>query len=162
MPLEHTIAAIRKPERKPLFIRWMIRVDMPAVLDIENASFEFPWSEDVFIGCLRQRNNIGMVVTMGSSVVGYFIYELCKTRIHVLNFAVHPAFRRQGVGRAMVEKLRGKLGVHRTKISLEVRETNLAAQVFFRSCGFMAISVLKDFYEDTDEDAYLMQLRGGA
>jgi ribosomal-protein-alanine N-acetyltransferase len=37
-----------------------------------------------------------------------------------------------------------------------VRETNLPAQLFFRSLGFRAISVLKDFYQDTTEDAYLM------
>jgi ribosomal-protein-alanine N-acetyltransferase len=42
---------------------------------------------------------------------------------------------------------------------LEVRETNLPAQLFFRGMGFKAISLLKDFYEDTTEDAYLMQYR---
>ena len=45
------------------------------------------------------------------------------------------------------------------RILLEVRETNLPAQVFFRSHGFRAVSVLRDFYEDTTEDAYLMQYR---
>ena len=42
-------------------IRWMIRRDMPEVLDVERSSFEFPWAEDDFIRCLRQRNCIGMV-----------------------------------------------------------------------------------------------------
>ena len=42
---------------------------------------------------------------------------------------------------------------------LEVRETNLPAQLFFRQLGFRAVSVLRDFYEDTTEDAYLMQYR---
>jgi ribosomal-protein-alanine N-acetyltransferase len=42
---------------------------------------------------------------------------------------------------------------------LEVRETNLAAQLFFRSAGFRAVSVLRAFYEDSPEDAYLMQYR---
>jgi ribosomal-protein-alanine N-acetyltransferase len=42
---------------------------------------------------------------------------------------------------------------------LEVRETNLDAQLFFRSMGFKAITVLHEFYEDTPEDAYLMQFR---
>ena len=40
---------------------------------------------------------------------------------------------------------------------LEVRETNLAAQLFFRDMDFRAVSVLHDFYEDTVEDAYLME-----
>jgi len=42
-------------------IRWMIRRDMPEVLEIEDRSFEFSWSEEDFIRCLRQRNCIGMV-----------------------------------------------------------------------------------------------------
>ena len=42
-------------------IRWMIRRDMVDVLDIESAAFEFPWSEEDFIRCLRQRNCIGMI-----------------------------------------------------------------------------------------------------
>ena len=42
---------------------------------------------------------------------------------------------------------------------LEVRETNLDAQLFFKQIGFRAVSVLRDFYDDSDEDAYLMQYR---
>ncbi|WP_146596976.1 ribosomal protein S18-alanine N-acetyltransferase [Novipirellula galeiformis] len=138
----------------------MIRRDMPAVLGIENKSFEFAWTEDDFIRCLRQRNCIGMVAELDEQVVGFMIYELHKNRLHVLNFAVHPEGRRKGVGHAMLGKLLGKLShERRNRIMLEVRETNLEAQLFFKSVGFKAISVLRDFYEDTVEDAYLMQFR---
>jgi len=141
-------------------IRWMIRRDMPEVLDIESRSFEFPWSEEDFIRCLRQRNCIGMVAEYDERVVGFMIYELHKNRLHILNFAVRPEFRRRGVAMAMVRKLIGKLSQQRrNRILLEIRETNLGAQLFFRDCGFRAISVLRDFYEDTIEDAYLMQYR---
>jgi ribosomal-protein-alanine N-acetyltransferase len=139
-------------------IRWMIRRDMPEVLDIEKQAFEFPWSEDDFIRCLRQRNCIGMVAEFEERVVGFMIYELHKTRLHVLNFAVHREMRRRGIGGSMIHKLISKLSYQRrNRILLEVRETNLAAQLFFRNASFRAISVLKDFYEDTTEDAYLMQ-----
>ena len=138
-------------------IRWMIRRDMPEVLGIETSSFEFPWSEDDFIRCLRQRNCIGMVAEYDGRVVGFMIYELHKTRLHILNFAVQAEFRRSGVGLQMVNKLIGKLSPQRrTRILLEVRETNLAAQLFFRNAGFRATTVLRDFYDDTTEDAYLM------
>lgn len=141
-------------------IRWMIRRDMPEVLDIENCSFEFPWSEEDFIRCLRQRNCIGMVSEHDENVVGFMIYELHKTRLHILNFAVHDDYRRRGVGQQMVGKLISKLShQRRSRILLEVRETNLMAQLFFRNCGFRAISVLRDFYDDTVEDAYLMEYR---
>jgi len=139
-------------------IRWMIRRDMPEVLGIENHSFEFPWSEEDFIRCLRQRNCIGMVAEFEERVVGFMIYELHKTRLHILNFAVQPSYRRRDVGSAMIGKLISKLSLQRrTKILLEVRETNLAAQLFFRNVGFRAVNVLRDFYDDTTEDAYLMQ-----
>ena len=141
-------------------IRWMIRRDMPEVLAIEADSFEFPWLEEDFIRCLRQRNCIGMVAEHEDRVVGFMIYELNKTRIQVLNFATAADFLRKGVGTQMVSKLIGKLSAQRrTRITLEVRETNLPAQLFFRSVGFRAVSVLREYYEDTPEDAYLMQYR---
>lgn len=141
-------------------IRWMIRRDMASVLAIEGQSFEFPWTEDEFIRCLRQRDCIGMVAERNEEVAGFMIYELHKTRIHILSFAIHPEFRRQSVGTAMVEKLVSKLAYQRrNRIVLEVRETNLPAQLFFRQLGFRATGVLKSFYEDTPEDAFLMQFR---
>ena len=90
-------------------IRWMIRRDMPEVLSIEQSSFEFPWSEEDFIRCLRQRNCIGMVAEYDERVVGFMIYELHKDQLHVLNFSVRPDVRRRGVGMQMVNKLVGKL-----------------------------------------------------
>jgi len=141
-------------------IRWMIRRDMPEVLDIEKSSFEFPWSEEDFIRCLRQRNCIGMVAEYDERVVGFMIYELHKNQLHVLNFSVRPDARRRGVGQQMINKLVGKLSQQRrNRIVLEIRETNLAAQLFFRNSDFMAVSVLRDYYDDTTEDAYVMQYR---
>jgi len=141
-------------------IRWMIRRDMPEVLDIERESFEFPWSEEDFVRCLRQRNCIGMVAEHDDRVVGYMIYELHKTRLHILNFSVSRSMRRLNVGAQMVDKLISKLSSQRrSRITLEVRETNLEAQLFFRESGFRAVSVLRSYYEDTPEDAYLMQYR---
>lgn len=139
-------------------IRWMIRRDMPEVLQTEQDSFEFSWTEEDFLRCLRQRNCIGMVAEQGERVVGFMIYELHKQKLHILNFAVHPGYRRGAVGAQMVAKLISKLSSHRrTRITLEVRETNLPAQLFFRSQGFRAVRVLRHFYEDSGEDAFLMQ-----
>ncbi len=115
-------------------IRWMIRRDMPEVLAIENECFEYPWSENDFVNCLRQRNCIGMVAEHDDRVVGFMIYELHKTRIHVLNFVVAKDCQRQGVGSQMIAKLSAKLSAQRrSRIVLEVRETNLSAQLFFRA-----------------------------
>ena len=141
-------------------IRWMIRRDTPAVLNIEAASFENPWSEDELIRTLRHREVIGMVAELADEVVGVMIYELHKNRLHLIKFAVAPQARRQGIGSTMIEKLVSKLSHdRRNRIMLEVSESNLAALLFFKSQGFRAIKILRDYYEDTTEDAYLMQYR---
>ena len=138
-------------------IRWLIRRDMPAVLEIEADSFEFAWTEEDFICCLRQRNCIGMVAEVAGEVVGYMIYELQKSRLRILNFAVATENRRNGVGQQMVRRLVDKLSQQRrTEIVLEVRETNLPAQLFFKGEGFRAFRVVRDRYDDTTEDAYAM------
>ncbi len=139
-------------------IRWMIRRDMAEVLRIENSSFEFPWSEDDFIRCLRQRNCIGMIAECQEKVVGYMIYELHKSRLHIINFSVSSDLRRRGVGTQMISKLVNKLShERRPRIILEVRETNYPAIKFFQRNGFLAVSLLRNFYQDTTEDAYMMQ-----
>jgi ribosomal-protein-alanine N-acetyltransferase len=139
--------------------RWMIRRDMPAVLAIERDVFDCPWSEVEFRKVLGERNCIGVVAEYDGRVVGYMIYELYKTRIHVLNFSVAADFQRCGVGRQMVAKLVSKLSAKRRwRIVLEVRETNLPAQLFFRTCGFRAVAVLHGFF-DNGEDEYLMLYR---
>ena len=141
-------------------IRWMIRRDMAEVLQIERESFEYHWSEEDFLSCLRQRNCIGMVAERDNHVVGFMIYELHKSRLHILNFAVGSDCRRTGVGAQMVDKLINKLSQQRRhEISLEVRETNLPAQLFFQEQGFRAACVLRSHYQDSSEDAYVMQYR---
>lgn len=146
-------------------IRWMLRHDLEAVLAIERASFEFPWTEQEFVGRLRRRNTIGLVVEARDHagherVVGYLLYELHAGRFRVVNVAVDPAARRRGLGRQLLQKLIGKLDPRgRRCVRLEVRETNVAAQLFFRALGFRAVHVLRAFYDDTDDDAYVFEFR---
>lgn len=141
-------------------IRWLCRIDAEEVLEIEVLNFEFPWNNKILFDTLHRRNCIGMVAEFEGRVVGFMVYELHKDQLHILNFAVHPDSQRRGVGRQMAAKLISKLSPQgRNRIVLEVRETNLFAQLFFRQMGFRAISVLHDFYDDTTEDAYLMEYR---
>ena len=141
-------------------IRWLIRRDMSEVLSIEQSSFESPWTEEDFLSCLRQRNCIGMVAEHNQQIVGFMIYELHKSRLQVLNFAVAEDRRHVGVGSQMVAKLIDKLSQQRRQeILLEVRESNLEAQLFFKNLDFLAVRVLRNHYDDTTEDAYVMRYR---
>lgn len=143
--------------------RWMIRRDMPEVLAIESNNFEFPWSDEDFTRCLRQRNQIGVVaervdsVIAAGQIVGYMIYELHRTHFQIVNLAVHSGNHRRGVGKAMIRKLADKLHPGcRAKITCGVRESNISALHFLKAQGFRAVSLLRDQYIDSPEDMILM------
>lgn len=140
------------------YLRWMIRRDLPTVLEIESRSFEFPLVEEDFFKILRQRNCIGMVAEIDEQVVGYMIYELHSTRLNLLNFAVHPDYRRRGVGSEMMRKLVGKISAsfgRRNRITADVWDANTAMHLFLRHCGFVATQVVHDAFQDpSGEDAY--------
>ncbi len=149
-------------EQARVHVRWMIRRDMLEVLAIEKYSFDTPWTEEDFLAILRYRNCIGMVSGVGDTVVGYMLYELHKRRLDILNFAVHPEWRRRGVATQMVDKLVSKLSSHRrTSILVHVADNNLTGQLFFRSAGFRAIRVERDYYDEPKRDAYLMRYHLG-
>ncbi len=142
--------------------RWAIKRDMPEILAIENSCFAFPWQEDDFVHSLRQRNCICVVAEHDDRVVGFYVYELHKHRLHILNIAVHPAFQGLTVGTQLIDKLKSRLSERRrSRIMIEVVESNLEAQLFFQSQGFRAVSILRDFFEESDagprHDAYLFQ-----
>lgn len=139
-------------------IRWLVRRDIPAVVAIERVAFgESAWHAEEFSRCLKQKHCIGLVAEHAERIVGFMIYELHQTRLHLLSMAVESHVRRCGVGRRLLQVLIGRLTSERLRITLEVRETNLAAQMFFRSVGFYATKVLQDWYDNVDEGAYFMQ-----
>jgi ribosomal-protein-alanine N-acetyltransferase len=141
-------------------LRWLLPRDLPAVLEIEAKSFAFPWSEDDFMRCLRHAACVCMVAECGDRVAGFLVYELKKDRIRIFNLAVAPSYRRCGVATQMIKNLTDKPSLQsRRWVSLGVRETNLAAQLFLRARGFRAVSILRQFYTETSEDAYLMRFR---
>ncbi len=126
-------------------IRWIMRCDLQEVLAIEAASFEFPWSEDDFIHCLRQRNCFGIIAEYDGRVIGFVIYDLYKNRINVLNFATAPEMRRRGVGTQMFEKILARLLPNEKKgILFLVRETNDSAVPFLERNSCVNISVFLD------------------
>lgn len=148
-------------------LRWLIRRDMPEVLDIERVSFANPWNEAEFIGALRHRNVVAKVATESKSVwapiLGYMFYELHHNRLELLNLAVTPVYRRQGIGAAMIDNLAGKLTLQRRRaLSTVVGDDNLGAHLFLAAQGFIAQGVLRGAYEATDQDAYLFTYRVAA
>lgn len=146
--------------RENVHIRWMIRRDLPDVLEVENASFDQPWREEDFLYCLRKQNCIGMVAEKEDKVVAYMVYELRKAHLRIVNLAVHLNHRRHGIGTKMAAKLAAKLDTHRRiYVDLVTRESNLPAQLFFRACDFRAVRVVRGCFGDTGEDGIRMEYR---
>ena len=143
-------------------VRWMVRRDFSQVLAIEQACFEFPWTDEEFRRCLQQPNCLCLVAEHEGRIVGFVVYETPKNRIFIANIAVAPEFQRHNIARQMIQKLVSKmLQQHRHKIIIEIRETNLPALICFRALGFRVSTILKNFYENQNEDAYVLQYRFG-
>lgn len=139
-------------------LRWMIKRDLPEVVNIERDSYPSPWLEADFLHELARRDCIGLVAELGDYIIGYAVYEFRKHRYVLTNVAVHPDYRRRGVATALINRLKAKMSTtQKPKISVDLRESNLAAQLLFKSAGFSAIKIIRGYYEDTDEDAYYME-----
>jgi len=135
-------------------IRFLIRRDMPEVLEIEQ-QFSDPWTEDDFTASLMIRNVIGVVAEAKGLVLGYMIYELHKREFRVVSIAVYPQMHRLGIATQLIDKLAGKLNENaREKILLTVRESNLAGQLFFKRMGFRCVAITHGDYDDTNDAAY--------
>lgn len=135
-------------DRPDWHVRWMIRRDHEFAARIAAASFPDPWNEEEFTRRCQDRNVIPKVVEdQNEQVIGYMVYALYSDRIHLLNFAVDPNCRRQGVGTALISHLKAKLTrERRQRIYLETPESFLAAQQFYRSQGFRAYEIKRDQY----------------
>ncbi len=141
-------------------IRRLIERDMPEVLAIEHESFNYPWPREEFLSSRQQRDRVHMVAERDGLIVGFMIYEHLEARFRLMSCAVGIRHRRTRVGRQMIRRLVNELSRQRLReIMLEVRETNLAAQLFFKAMGFLALGILPNRYQDYDcsEDAYLMR-----
>jgi ribosomal-protein-alanine N-acetyltransferase len=154
---ESTIKGIAENSSK-ITIRFMIKRDLPEVLKIESQSPVSSWSKRNFLAALRNMNYICLVAEYDDKVVGFVIYTVNPEYFRIRNLAVDSQYRFMGIGRRLVDRIKDKLpSRNRRKIILELRETNLAAQLFFKRLGFTATDVLRSHYNDTGEDAYLMK-----
>lgn len=136
----------------PVYCRWMIAFDLPRVLEIERASFEADyWKENDFRQALRCQSVIGMVAEQEQDILGYTLYELHKKSVDILNFAVDPRRRREGVGTILINKLKYKLLSHRRqKLTAITPESSLLMLQFLRAHRFRAKGLLKNYCDGED------------
>jgi [ribosomal protein S18]-alanine N-acetyltransferase len=139
-------------------VRDMALRDLEGVLAIEEASFSMPWSRGMFSEELERPFSVHCVAEGPSeAVLGYAVSWNIAGESHLLNLAVHPAFRSRGVGGALLrECIRRGARSGSTRIHLEVRAGNEEAQRLYRGRGFLFDGIRKNYYTDTGEDAVLL------
>ena len=123
---------------------------------IEESCFPSAWTLAQFRRLVAADGVRGFVVEAGGQTRGFYVVELELFRLRVLNLAVDPAVRRRGVAMFIlgdIEAFARAEGRH--LIELEVRETNLAAQLLYRKAGYRAVEILRSHYGE--EDGYLMR-----
>lgn len=92
-------------------------------------------------------------------IVGYVLFWFVSEEVDIHNIAVHPDFRRQGIGRLLLEQVvAAARRQERVRVTLDVRFSNTSAQSLYRSFGFAARGLRKAYYSDNGEDALVMAL----
>lgn len=143
-----------------LTIRDMQEDDIPAIVEIEQISFSTPWSKQSFLSEMYNKNAFSKVAIFGENVIGYICVNYLRHESHILNLAVHPDFRRQGVATLLMnEAMRELKKKGCVFLYLKVRSSNTDAQKFYEIFGFKIESVRKNYYGDPDESALLMMAR---
>ncbi len=147
-------------------IRRMRLEDVPVVHEIDSLSFSLPWPERSFHFEVSEnavsRGWVAEAAVNGESrIIGMLVLWFMVDEAHIATVAVHPDFRRCGIGsRIIVEALKAAGAEGARRAFLEVRERNLAAQEMYRKFGFEITGRRSSYYRDTGEDAILMTLEG--
>ena len=139
-------------------IRFMRLKDVDAVAAIEEATFARPWSRESFRQELT-RNAVAryLVAEENGEILGYAGAWVILDESHITNIAVREKDRGRGLGKELTAELLQILSnLGASYATLEVRVSNLRAQNLYKSLGFISVGKRKRYYEDNDEDAFLM------
>ncbi|MHB8490701.1 MAG: ribosomal protein S18-alanine N-acetyltransferase [Solirubrobacteraceae bacterium] len=139
-----------------LALRELAYVDLPNVLKIERRSFPTPWSLAMFVLELSKESGVCLAATREDRLLGYLICARYDTVWHLMNVAVAPEWRRQGVASALLRRLYRMTGGDEGQITLEVRRSNSAAIDLYEREGFRVAGLRRRYYQDNGEDALVM------
>ncbi|MDB4916870.1 MAG: ribosomal-protein-alanine acetyltransferase [Gemmatimonadetes bacterium] len=151
-----------------LRVRDAVIEDIPQIARIEGESFADPWSAKSFLDSLANDRMRFLVAEDGmpaerwssdeSVIVGYVIALVLTEEAEIADIAVAPAERKRGIGGLLLDSViihLGKTGVR--TLYLEVRESNVAAQVLYKSRGFLQVGRRRGYYRHPVEDALLLR-----
>ena len=136
----------------------MSRDHVTQIAQLEKICFNDPWSENSIASELENRLSLWLVALDGEKVAGYVGSQSVLGETDMMNIAVHPDYRRQGIGEQLVvqlvEALKAK-GNH--SLMLEVRVSNEPARKLYEKLGFIQVGLRKNYYRNPREDACILR-----
>ena len=139
-------------------IRKMTDREVPQVAELEKLCFAMPWSEKSVAGELDNPLALWLVAMDGESLAGYVGSQTVMDETDMMNLAVTPQFRRQGVGEALVNALVASLKELGSRcLTLEVRDSNGPARALYAKLGFAEVGRRRGYYRDPREDALILR-----
>ncbi len=139
-------------------IKMMDEGHVPQIAALEKICFSQPWSENSIVSELSNPLSVWLVAEIDGALAGYIGSQSVLGESDVMNIAISPDYRRQGIGEklvlALVEELK-KLGNH--CLSLEVRLSNTPARTLYEKLGFLEVGRRPNYYRNPKEDALILR-----
>ena len=136
----------------------MTQAHVTQIAQLEKLCFSDPWSENSIASELNNLLSLWLVALDGETVAGYIGSQSVEGESDMMNVAVHPDYRRRGIGEALVAKLvtaLGEKGNH--SLSLEVRTSNDPAIALYQKMGFSQVGRRPNYYRNPREDALILR-----
>ena len=125
--------------------------DVPAIAEIESLSFDQPWTREMILSEMREPLSHFFVAVLGGAVIGYYGFIHILDELHILNVAVSPDFRGRGVGTLLMKDLTERAySLSARAVTLEVRQSNVAAIRLYERVGFVLSGVRPRYYTDKE------------
>ena len=133
--------------------------DIDEIMVIERSSYRFPWSQGFFLQELQVNCARSLLAELDGKIVGYILYWLLPDMVDIHNVATHVNYRRRGIARLLLGQVLVQAEAHLiSRVTLEVRRSNMPAQRLYESFGFINTGLRKGYYSDNGEDALAMTL----
>ena len=127
------------------------------IAQLEAQCFSDPWSEKSVASELENPLSLWLVAEENGQVFGYVGSQTVLDESDMMNVAVDPGFRRQGVARALIEALIAELSKMGSRcLRLEVRVSNENARALYARMGFQQLGLRKNYYHNPKEDALIL------
>ena len=128
------------------------------VAALEKICFSDPWSEKSVASELENPLSHWLVAMEGDTVVGYVGSQTVLGETDMMNVAVHPDYRRQGIAESLIQTLVKDLKDRQSHcLTLEVRDSNASARALYEKLGFSQIGRRKNYYHNPKEDGLILR-----